>query len=454
MRAVAKIFAAVLLTATSLPLTVASAVAQATFSRWASFTPDPRQFSTQPGGVSPLAVIGGASFVAGQYMIYVAASNPDGKSVSRWSSFGPFVLQGGDKWQASLLPGAKLRMERNPAALLPYSSLGATNAMIYVRNDDRSSWQSICVLPLGGNVRTDCFGGTSNVVYGGAGASTLSKWTSITLDQRQFAAQPGGVFPLAVLGGPSFAAGKYMIYVGASNPDGRAVSQWNQFGPFDLQGNDKWAAHLLPQSQLLMERNVASVQTYSNPGPANAMIYARNDDASSWQAICVLPLGRTVQPDCFGGSGNVVLDIKGAAGGLEDTFTGQVTLTKVAAQKVGGTGSLTLMVKAGTVTGSMTSRIAYVVREAAISGTMSSDGRITATIKGTSRYDKPKPTEKMEVLAWELVNTLVTYPFQGTFTGTVVNGQASGSFTAYRTDKPQADNTLVAGTWQASPQAK
>lgn len=155
--------------------------------------------------------------------------------------------------------------------------------------------------------------------------ATLSRWTSITSDPRQYAAQPGGVMPLVVLGAPSFAPGPYMVYVGSSNPDGRTVSRWNSFGPFNLQGTDKWAAYLLPQSQLRLERNSAALLPYSNPGPTGAMIYARNNDTSSWQAICVLPIGMNVQPDCFGGSGNVVLDVKGTGGGTDGTYIGRVT---------------------------------------------------------------------------------------------------------------------------------
>ncbi len=336
-------------------LTVATAQPTTTYSRWVSLTPDPRQFATQPGGVLPLAVVGDASFAAGRYMIYVATSNPDGKTISRWSSFGPFNLQGGEKWQAMLLPGAKLRMEKNPAALLTYSSPGSGQAMIYARNEDRSSWQSVCVLPVGGNVRTDCFGGTSNVVFAGAGSATLSKWTSITPDQRQFAAQPGGMLPLAVLGGPNFVAGAYMIYVGPANPDGRAVGKWNAFGPFTLEGDDKWAAHLLPQSQLRMEKNPAGLLPYPSPGAMRAMIYARNDDTSSWQAICVLPVGMTVTPSCFGGSGNIVVDVKGLAAGIDGTYSGSIAVTQTTPEKLKavGPGTLTLTVTNGTVSGTM-----------------------------------------------------------------------------------------------------
>lgn len=137
--------------------------------------------------------------------------------------------------------------------------------------------------------------------------TTFSKWTSITPDQRQYAAQPGGVMPLMVMGGVNFAAGNYMVYIGSSNPNGMTVAKWNTFGPFSLQSEDKWSATLLPQSQLRMDRNAAGLLSYSNPGKNRAMIYARNDDTSSWESICVLPVGMPVNPNCFGGSGSVVL---------------------------------------------------------------------------------------------------------------------------------------------------
>jgi hypothetical protein len=312
--------------ATGLLLVLASLLAWAnaanaqiqTFSKWTSITPDPRQFAEQRGGVLPLVALAGDTpyFEAGQYMIYVAPSNPNGMKVSRWNSFGPFTLQGHDKWKVTLLPGSQLRMENNPAPLQSYASPGPTYAMIYVRNEDVTSWHSICVLPVGTgkNVQPDCFGGTTNVVYDPSGAEsappaavpTYSKWTSITPDPRQFATQPGGALPLIVLDGdtPHFDAGQYMIYVAPSNPNGMKVSRWNRFGPFTLQGNDKWKATLLPQSQLRMERNPAPLQPYAGPGPTHAMIYVRNDDLASWHSICVLPVGtgKNVQPDCFGGT--------------------------------------------------------------------------------------------------------------------------------------------------------
>ena len=300
-----------------------------TLSKWTSITPDPRQFATQRGGVLPLVVLGGDTpyFDAGQYMIYVAPSNPNGMKVSRWNAFGPFALQGNDRWKVTLLPQSQLRMENNPAALQAYASPGPTRAMIYVRNEDVTSWHSICVLPVGTgkNVQPDCFGGTGNVVLRARAEPSRHRrrQSRPTANGRrsprilgQFATQPGGVLPLIVLGGttPYFEAGQYMIYVAPSNPNGMKVSRWTPFGPFTLQGHDKWRATLLPQSQLRMETNPAALESYASPGPTRAMIYVRNDDVTSWHSICVLPVGtgKNVQPDCFGGTGNVVYEPSGA----------------------------------------------------------------------------------------------------------------------------------------------
>lgn len=136
-----------------------------TFSGWSSITPDPRQFAGQPASTFPLVVVGNPTFEAGDYMIYVGPSNPNGMTLSRWNTYGPFTLKGHDKVGATLTGLSKLTLETNSAKLLQYSDPGPTHAMIYVRNEDVSSWQSICVLPVGWNAMERCFGGTNNVRY-------------------------------------------------------------------------------------------------------------------------------------------------------------------------------------------------------------------------------------------------------------------------------------------------
>lgn len=141
------------------------------------------------------------------------------------------------------------------------------------------------------------------------GALSFSKWTSITPDQRQFAAQPGRTIPLAVLGdGPAFKAGDYLVFVANSSPEGLSIARWEAHGPYTLIGGDRWRATLLPMAGLAMDQNTGDLNRYSSPGPRHAMIYAKNFSTTHWQSICVLPVGSGMQvnPDCFGGSGNVV----------------------------------------------------------------------------------------------------------------------------------------------------
>ena len=164
---------ALLLALATLLLTAPVATAQPTSSRWTSITPDQRQFATQPGGATPLAVVGltgvgPLGFRPGQYMIYTAISDPDGRRISRWKSVGPVTLKAHEKWKATLLSmlDPEVRLERNTAELVQYSDPGES-AMIYGRNSDKDHWRSICVLPAGAGmtVERNCFGGSSNVEY-------------------------------------------------------------------------------------------------------------------------------------------------------------------------------------------------------------------------------------------------------------------------------------------------
>jgi hypothetical protein len=151
-----------------------------TYSKWTSITPDRGQFSGQPGGALPLAVLGDVTFRTGQYWIYVAVSDPNGMRISRWNRHGPIALGAEELWKATLLSGTEpsedLRLERNSAELLRYSTPSAGHAMIYVRNDDPVHWRSICVLPVDGamKVQPDCFGGRNNVTYAPAGGTATN----------------------------------------------------------------------------------------------------------------------------------------------------------------------------------------------------------------------------------------------------------------------------------------
>lgn len=147
------------------------AATPATYSKWTSVTPEPGQFAGQPGHVLPLTVLGSPTFETGQYMIYTAVSDPHGRTISTWWTQGPFTLGPHEKWKVTLFGASAgengFRIEKNPPDLMQYSDSGDRHAMIYVRNDDKSRWRSICVLPVGTgkSVLPDCFGGSQNVVY-------------------------------------------------------------------------------------------------------------------------------------------------------------------------------------------------------------------------------------------------------------------------------------------------
>lgn len=170
---------ALLLAFATLPLTasVANAQAPTTYSSWLSITRNQGQFIAQPGRTIPLTVlglppVGGLGFLPGQYMIYVATSDPNGLSISSWTTHGPYAFRVGEKWKATLVAENEqtkvndLRMEKDHADLLQYT-IPSGSAMIYARNPDTQHWRSICVLPVGGGmtVENKCFGGSNNVVY-------------------------------------------------------------------------------------------------------------------------------------------------------------------------------------------------------------------------------------------------------------------------------------------------
>ena len=151
-----------------------------TYSPWMSITPDQRQYVTQPGRAFPVPVVGAQHLTAGDYMVYTAVSEPNGRRISRWATHGPLTLRSGDKILAILnfnIPGSELQIERNSAALLPYSTPERGTAMVYARNMDASQWRSICLLPVGAamSVRTHCFRHDGPIEYvpdGTSGNST------------------------------------------------------------------------------------------------------------------------------------------------------------------------------------------------------------------------------------------------------------------------------------------
>ncbi len=124
------------------------------------------------------------------------------------------------------------------------------------------------------------------------------QWQNFTRDPRAFAAQPGGVCPIG-----SFQPGQYRVLVGPTGPEGRTMppAWWNSYGPYRFNKGDKWIAVLGWQSRLdRFEKNVGELLTYASPGSRSG-VYARNNDASQWHAICIVAVGG---PGAGAGSGS------------------------------------------------------------------------------------------------------------------------------------------------------
>lgn len=425
-------------------------VAQSDRSPWTSFRPRS----------SLIPLITNTGFLPGQYMIYVGNADPLGMTVGEWQVSGPVTLQPGDKWLATLMPHSVLRLERDPAALLNHGRPPQGLSQVYAANEDPASWQAICVLPVGVNPRPTCFEGTRNITDVGV-ASTFSRWNAITPDSRQFAGQPGSLWPLRVIGYPNFVAGAYMIYVANAGPAGRDVSRWNSFGPVRLVGGDKWQATLRPGAQLQMDRNPATLISYTTPDIHHAMIYVRNEDPSTWQAICVLPTGADVQTMCFGGSNKItyVPEQKPVAAGIEGQFRGRATFryrrqdeTAQSPSSPADAGQIDLTVRAGTIVGTMVITHGDARVAAQFSGRVEGTNRFVAVLEGRSVYTKPfDQTNKSDRIAGIIVKSLFEFPFQGQISGTFESGAWSGVFEARSTDQ-RAKPVGLSGAWTTDRQ--
>lgn len=427
-----------------------SVLAQGTSSKWTSFRPRT--------SIRPLMANTGfqPGFQPGRYMIYVGNADPAGMTVGEWQANGPIVLQPGDKWLATLLPQSGLRLERDPAILLNYGKPTGGLSQIYTASEDSASWQAICVLPVGIDPRPNCFGGSSNITDVGK-PGTFSRWESFTPDPRQFGGQPGGVWPLKVVGYPHFVAGEYMIYVASSGAAGLSISTWNSFGPVKLLGGDKWQATLRPRAQVVMERNPATLTAYPAPDSHHAMIYARNEDRSVWQAICVLPIGMAVQTSCFGGSSLVTfapakkkIDLEGA---LHGRYRGNVTTYKVMQTDkppVSQSGKIELAVQDGAVTGTLTSSDRMYQLTARLSGRI--DGNhFVANLEGNSQYVGASGSQGAAGAVENVMRYWFEFPFRGQISGTFQSGIWTGKYEAKSTDQ-RPKPTALTGTWNAGPE--
>jgi hypothetical protein len=125
------------------------------------------------------------------------------------------------------------------------------------------------------------------------GGGSTAAWTSLRPKSGDVALTP--------LGETGFRPGRYVVLVAGADPDGRSVRNWSTHGPFEVGAGDHWIVVATPGTGLRLEKAapVAAV------GVGRAALDARNTDAASWQAVCVLPEGRPPRPTCFAGSGSV-----------------------------------------------------------------------------------------------------------------------------------------------------
>jgi hypothetical protein len=285
--------------------------------KWDSFTNDLRQFVAQPGRVLPLR----RNYKAGKYLVHVGPAGKDGLSVppAKWRTFGPYDIAAGNKYCGLIRSGAgtlcELQWEQNSARLETYSKPPAGSpglegyAVVYVRNDALDQWYAICLERVGD-----------------APTAPGCTWDSFTNDPRQFATQPGGVLPLR----KTFGKGRYSIHVGPAGNNGLNIPPaiWNTFGPFDIEGGNKYAA-IIKKGQgagcdLIWEKNSARLTMYSTPPPTAAVVYVRNDALDQWYAICLEQLAET--------GGEPVLDFDASV--LQNIKTGQTYTFKAKASHI------------------------------------------------------------------------------------------------------------------------
>jgi len=148
------------------------------------------------------------------------------------------------------------------------------------------------------------------------GVPTFSAFTSFVSDSgsASFSGQPGRLMPLAVAGGQDlisgnqFVPGTYMVAAAVSNPDGRTISSWQEFGPFRCDAGHNYRAELhldADSPRVGWQKDSADLQSYSQPAKQRFQVFARNDDPKHWMSICIFPEGGSVQDCCFFEGGNV-----------------------------------------------------------------------------------------------------------------------------------------------------
>jgi hypothetical protein len=139
-----------------------------------------------------------------------------------------------------------------------------------------------------------------SVRFAGA-APAASCWESFTFDPRQFAAQPGGVFPMR----PQYRTGRYLVRIGPAGKSGLDLppARTRTFGPYDLTAGNKYAAIIKKGLGTVCEMewltNGARLMMYSNPPkdgaavglPGHAVVYVRNEITDEFYAVCLEAVG-------------------------------------------------------------------------------------------------------------------------------------------------------------------
>ncbi|WP_133122810.1 hypothetical protein [Zhengella mangrovi] len=116
------------------------------------------------------------------------------------------------------------------------------------------------------------------------------------------------------------------------------------------------------------------------------------------------------------------------------------------------TGSITLNIANGRVSGSLSVPSEVESRDAEITGEIDEKGSITARIKGVS---KPLPArntssggdEWMGTVSSLMIKIVADFPFEGTLSGTASADGGSGSFQAHSTDSRKESPVTISGTW-------
>ncbi len=138
-----------------------------------------------------------------------------------------------------------------------------------------------------GHVRIEGYEVSSRHTSGGIGTPNCI-WDSYTNDQRQFATQPGGVFPMR----RNYPPGNYQVHVGPAGRHGLDVPPrtWKTFGPYLLVAGSKYAVitYGMPIG-IIWEKDSARLMMYSVPR-GHAVVYVRNEIMDQFYAVCLEPI--------------------------------------------------------------------------------------------------------------------------------------------------------------------